>query len=33
MRLVVKQNNEFIANNCTTTKVVDRNIRIERIVP
>lgn len=33
MRMIVKQNNEFIATNCVTTKIVDRNIRIERIVP
>lgn len=33
MRIIVKQNNEFIATNCVTTKIVDRNIRIERIVP
>ena len=33
MRLIVKQNNEFISTHCVTTKIVDRNIRIERIVP
>ena len=33
MRLIVKKNNEFISTHNSSTKIVDRNIRIERIVP